>query len=82
MSLAGKAVPRPLCIPGRPVERFASSSPEPEASCRNFEGELRTAAGYGFEVLALFANVHLGFNEPRMNPHSHTLEVAPRRETI
>src|SRR5215212_460633 len=36
-----------LCILGRHVERFATSSPEPEAACRNFEGEVRTADGYG-----------------------------------
>ena len=33
----------PLCIPGSHVERFASSSPEAVAACRNFEGEVRTA---------------------------------------
>ena len=72
----------PLCIPGRHVERFGTSSPELEAACRNFEGEVRTADGDCVAVLDLCANGHLGFNEPRMNPHSPTLDVVLRRETI
>jgi hypothetical protein len=72
----------PLCITGRHVERFATSSPELEAACRNFEGEVRTADGDCVAVLALCANGHLGFNEPRMNPHSPTLDVVLRREII
>ena len=72
----------PLRIPEGNVVRFASSSPEPDAACRDYEEEVRAAGGYDLAVLGLGANGHLGFNEPPANPHLPTRVVPLRRETI
>jgi len=69
----------PAGITPERVIRLRGDSPNPLATCMEFERHVVSAGGLDLSVLGLGTNGHLGFNEPPADPQSptHMLELTP-----